>query len=763
MHIETFKSIVRTFIDPGTEVLFEGPQVVISVNGDLITVSLSEKQGEVYIEEDGMSQPAIKWVLTRLARFDLLAQRLVENVITTPHFVSPTACLLPSSGGDQEDNSFNINPFEAINQTIKSKSPFETSVVYITSDAGEGKTSFINQFAYEQAVKYKEKAADWLMVPIPLGGRHFLRFDDITIGALQNRYRFPFLYYESFLALVKIGVLVPAYDGFEEMFVEGSTGEALSAMGILVNSLESRGSIVVAARKAYFEFENIKSQQQLFDTVREHSVRFEKLELNRWAKSEFIAYCKKRSVPDPENLYKDIQDKIGKDHALLTRAVLVNRLVEVALDSNSIDEFIAKVEVSGADFFAVFVRGLIEREAVEKWLDRSGEAGVGRPLLSIAEHCELLGLVALSMWENRIDFIKRDSLDFVAELYCENVKKEPEQTHQIRERIRGHAMLIPSKNANNAVEFDHDEFRRFFLGEHIFKVLKERGPRLKAEILGIFRRGQLAKQTQYAFIRAVLRDKSVLCKDVVDLLLSVGSMESQTSYAHTNCSDIIIRLLNGQYCQDISVSNLSFSGDSLRERKLFGISFKNCFFLETSTKGSSFNNCSFEKCTFMQINIFDSTEFNACRLIDCKIESITFPEKNYSEWQPSKINMVLSAISGLEIDLMPMEEVPPPIPLQHHTDPEIFDVDKLIRYLMRSTTISESIINKKMGDRSALFTSNTLPKLLACGILKEVPNKGSGDQRRFKLGVSLQRVHEALRESDGLFTTFVAVFESNKD
>ena len=37
---------------------------------------------------------------------------------------------------------------------------------------------------------------------------------------------------------------MPAFDGFEEMFVEGSSGEALSAMGILVASLESQGAMV---------------------------------------------------------------------------------------------------------------------------------------------------------------------------------------------------------------------------------------------------------------------------------------------------------------------------------------------------------------------------------------------------------------------------------------------------------------------------------------------------------------------------------------
>ena len=190
-------------------------------------------------------------------------------------------------------------------QALDEKSPLETTILYITSDAGEGKTFLINQMAKDQAQRFTEGKSDWLLVPIPLGGKHFLRFDDITVGVLQNRYRFPFLYYESFLALVRMGVIVPAFDGFEEMFVEGTrSGEALaSAMGILVSALDSRGSLIIAARKAYFEFENLKTQEKLFDTISSYSVGFGKLELQRWGRQQFLAYCAKRNLPNAEVIY----------------------------------------------------------------------------------------------------------------------------------------------------------------------------------------------------------------------------------------------------------------------------------------------------------------------------------------------------------------------------------------------------------------------------------------------------------------------------
>ena len=510
MQINDFKSIVTTFADPGTELLFDRAQIVISVNGDLIDAAVSTKSGDVYVDEGSGPEPASKWILTRLARLPLLAARLRETVVATDFFVSPSASLLLTLERGPQDNT--VSTDDALNttlQTLNERSPLETTVLYITSNAGEGKTSLINQLALAQAQLFTENKSDWLLVPIPLGGRHFLRFDNITVGALQNRYRFPFLYYNSFLALVKMGVIVPAFDGFEEMFVEGSSGEALSAMGILVGALDSRGAMIVAARKAYFEFENLRTQERLFESIRTYSVGFGKLELTRWGEPQFMRYCKNRKIADAETIYRRVSERLKPDHSLLTRAILVKRLLDVATTSPSMDVLLVQLQKSGADFFSVFVRSLIDREANVKWIDRSGENEVGTPVLSVEEHCELLSQVALAMWEARIDYLKRDNLEFVADYFSESTQKNAFQAQQIRKRIQGHAMLVPSANAAQAVEFDHDEFRLFFLGEGIARQLRPMNERAKAEVLGIFRRGVLPRQAQHSLIRAVTRDTAL--------------------------------------------------------------------------------------------------------------------------------------------------------------------------------------------------------------------------------------------------------------
>lgn len=757
MHVNDFKSIISAFADPESDILFEKTKVIFSINGDLVDIEVSTKDGDVMVDDGDGPVPAGNWVVRRLARLPLLAARLKEGVIDTKQFVSPAATLLPSLEIRPEETSTSTE--DALNTTLETlgeRSPMETSVLYITSDAGEGKTFLINQMAKEQAQHFLNGKTDWLLVPIPLGGKHFLRFDDITVGALQNRYRFPFLYYESFLALVRMGVIVPAFDGFEEMLVEGSSGEALSAMGILVGSLDSRGSLVVAARKAYFEFENLKNQERLLDSIKTYSVGFGKLELHRWGRVQFLEYCDKREVKDASVIYDRVSERLGTDHSLLTRPVLVRRLVDIASESPSLDSFLERIHESGPDFFAVFVRGIIEREANEKWIDRSGEQDVGRPLLSVEEHCELLAAISLATWESRVDFLKRDNLEFVADYYSETKRKTAYQAQQIRERIRGHALLIPSRNASQAVEFDHEEFRLFFLGEGLAEQIRPLNEKAKGEVLAALRRGVLPKPAQRAFIQAVKRHPEFSRLQAVKFLLSISALDGQASYTQENCGSLILRLLSEVDASQLQITEIAFPADSLRDRKLDNITFVDCFFSPSSIEVSSFNRCAFIDCHFGQLRVFDSTKFEDVCFENTAVDSVRLVDQEVEFWEPEAVRATLIKLGAN----MPNGDgdSSPELDLNFSIEPEIKDFEKLVRYFMRSTHISEGVILMKLGQSGQAFLDDAVPKLLSRGILAEIDNRGGGAQRRYRLGLGLEAIDKALTRARGSFSAFLEGF-----
>jgi len=754
MQTSDFRSILATFADPGTDILFDKTRVLISVNGDVIDAAVTTQSGDVYVDEGSGPEPASKWILTRLARLPLLATRLRETVSPTEFFVSPSGTLLPTLQSDSQDNEVN-DALGAALKMIDGRSPLETTVLYLTSDAGEGKTTLINQLAREQAQRFSENKSDWLLVPISLGGRHFLRFDDITVGALQNRYRFPFLYYNSFLSLVRMGVLVPAFDGFEEMFVESSSGEALSAMGILVGSLNSNGALVVAARKAYFEFENLKSQEKLFDTIRGFFVGFGKLELKRWGKIQFLEYCDKRGVTNGEEFYCRISERLGEEHPLITRAVLVKRLIDVTQERPSLDILLGELLQAGADYFSVFVRSIIEREANEKWIDRSGQNAVGSPLLSVDEHCELLSQIAVSMWEARIDNLKQEMLEFVADYFCEMARKNTFQAQQIRNRIRGHALLVPSGNTAQSIEFDHDEFRLFFLGEGVANQIRPLNARAKVEVLNTFRRGVLPRQAQHALISAIIRDQSLDRTLVVKFLEEVKSMDAQASYTQENCSDIIIRLLSGVACQHLSVGSISFGLDALRDRKLTGVEFHDCYFAETSLEATELKSCTFLDCRFAQLRIFNSTVFESVSFQSCTVDALLLKDVGREIWGPKEIQRKLRELG---VALADSDQDVIAIGAPQVVDDEILAIEKMIRYFMRSTHISESVMLIKLGNQGQDFINHALPELVKRNVFVRIENRGSGVQLRFRLGVPLNKLNQAITLAAGSFSKFLAQF-----
>lgn len=754
MQMDDFKAFLTIFKDPGTEILYDKKQVGISLNGVLITASLKTPSGDVYVDEGGELEPASKWIVRRLARLPLLATRLCESVASTECFVSPSASLLPTLYvGPEEIVVQTDDALSTTSRAIDDKSQLETTVLYITSDAGEGKTSLINQLARAQARKFIDNNTDWLLVPIPLGGRHFLRFDDITIGVLQNRYRFQHLYYNSFLALVQMGVIVPAFDGFEEMFVESSSGEALSAMGILVSSLNSKGAIVVAARKAYFDFENLRVKERLYETIRKFSVGFGKLELQRWDKSKFLAYSDNRGIDNAQEIYRCVSERLGPDHPLLTRAVLVRRLVDIAEKSASLSALLEQIPKSSADYFTVFVRGIIEREANEKWIDQSGKNDVGGPLLTVDEHCDLLSHIAIAMWEARVDYLKRDSLELVTDYFCEANRKSASQSHQVRERIRGHAILVSSGNAEQAVEFDHDEFRLFFLGEGIAGQIRPLNETSKAEVLGMFRRGVLPRLAQRALIRAVTRDARLDQIQVVRLLLDISGEDVQASYTHENCSDIIIRLLSGAPGNDLGVTRLAFGLNALRDRKLSNIKFHDCYFSPTSFESTELNTCSFINCKFAQIRVFASTKVTNVSFESCTVDALMLNEKNREIWDPTEIRKQLELL-GVIFEKSTIADVGPVVD-DEITDDEITDMEKIIRYFTRSTHIGENVMLIKLGNRGRSFIDGTLPQLTKQGVIAEIENRGRKGQRRFRLGIPLQRLNAAIASSRGSFAKFL--------
>jgi len=744
MDTQIFRNVLTSFADSPSDVDLSKGTLVIQLREELIQAHVFNKHGSLYVRENDEEFSAAQWIALRVARLPLLADRILGHVSGDPNFVTPSGDLLDQLDENPSEVESLVNDAGATTLEILGRRPAGTaSVLYLTSDAGEGKTTLISDISRRQAESYKAKKVDWLIVPVSLGGRTFMRFDDVIVGALVNRLRFNFLYYEAFINLVRMGLIVPAFDGFEEMFIEGSSGEAISALGNLMNTLQSSGSILIAARKAYFEFKSLYSQTKLFDSLGGQSVTFGRLALRRWSRLEFLKYATNRGLSNAREIYDEVSAKLGEGHPLLTRAILVKRLLDVASETEHRAGLLFKIESNPADYFRHFVGTIIAREAREKWIDKIGLPA--HPLISEEEHYEILSQIAQEMWLNGSESLRGDIMDFVAEIFSDSKKKDRGITQQIMERLKQHALIVQANGSQFG--FDHQEFYHFFLGEAVGRLIL-RGD--KTEIRHCLKQAGLPSLSVESSARLV-RGSEESITQFVSVANDICIVEPRASYVKDNLGGILVRILDRHDGTGLEIRRCAFPAESLSGRELSNLAFQDCYFQNTSLNNMSvIRNCRFHNCEFEQLAIQEGAQVNNSFLIDCTCRCVVPPNTEFSVFVPEQISRTLTQIGFTST-------MPGPTAIGEGAAPDgrMILIERLIRILMRTTAVNENTLKMRFGTQATEFFDDILPSLVAAGIIMNVPFKGSGTQQRFRLRVPLDRVNHAIEQSGGNFTRFL--------
>lgn len=747
MNSRQFYRVIKAFADHSADLQFDRDSIIVQVRDELIDASVREKDGEVFVRENGAELRAHSWIRDRVAKIPQLADRVQAHIPHEEFFIPPSGTFL-----DQLDNRPSASQQDladartGINETLDQPAFYKSTVLYLTSDAGEGKTTLINHLAHLQAKRFKARESSFLLVPISLAGRAFLSFDDIVIAELVNRFRFPFFYYDAFVELVRMNIVVPAFDGFEEMFVESSTGEAASALGHLLHGLESSGSVVLAARRAFFEYRHLATQAQLFDAIGDRNVGFAQVRLERWDRTHFVQYARKRSVADPESVYDRLRQRLEDDHPSLTRAVLVRRLLDV-IESGDIEELLLRLGNASSDYFHEFVNALVSREA-QKWIDRSGSEGPQRALLSVEEHHSLLAEIAMEMWLTSSDVISTEHLDIVMELFAEGNQKEPQIESQVKQRIRHHALLVGAVGRARSVRFDHDDFRNFYLGEALAELLGRPGQESESvRVLGL---GPLSRVASDAAANALGR-RGVDVRTAIERLREVVREAPPISYGQENAGAIVCRLLEmHDEAVKTRLAGFSFPSDALRGRGLGASVFEKCRFQGTSLAEAVLSNCEFIGCRFDRLEMTPEFDADGAILRDCRIACLVSKTEPDGVFAPERIDGQLER-AGFRIERTEPAESHDPSSI----DPDAELAERALRSFLRGTQINENVLRQRLGSNASEFFDRILPKLIEGGVLRSVEYHGKGQQRRFGLAVPMSGIASAVPTTAASFDEFL--------
>ncbi len=757
MDISQFKSILSSFADEPTDVDVRLGRVVAELRGEVIDVRVSYKDSDassILVHENDAVIPARTWIINRIARLPQLADRILALPLSQK-FESPQSVFVSPRGrmtrdiADEELIDQDVDARESLLKIASNPVPGATSVFYLTSDAGEGKTTLIAKVAQEQARRFKAKEVPSLVVPIPLGGKAFLTFDDAVIAALVNKLRFPYLYFDAFINLVKMGLIVPAFDGYEEMLVEGDKGEAVSSLGGLVQSLDSAGTIILSARKAFFEYVSFKTQAKLLDAIGDRSAMFGRLSLTRWRIDEFTSYGERRGRDDASDIYYLIEDRLGKAHPLLTRAVLVKRLFDV-LEKEDGAEVVDLLGVNPSDYFYTFVNAIVKREAEEKWLDKD----LMEPLLAIEDHHVLLSAISMEMWQTSSLSIRYDLLDVVVDIYLDGRKKGASHARQVKERIRQHSLLSVDPSRSNSVSFDHEDFQSFYLGEALGGLVFAKH---KGDIRSFFSVGIVPMVTIEQAVQSLLRQGGDPA-DAVATLQEIDSEEYGFTFIKENCGSLVCRLLEclGGSTHGIEVRGIIFPVGGLAGKVLAKIDFIKCHFQPTGVGRSKFDKIRFISCEFERLEVDSPTSLRGCTFRDCQVDSIVL--NDVQSFDPGVIRGVIGESGGGIEDGstggMTFDGI--------LVDDERFKIlEKFLRFFMRSTYMDETFIRLRLGKISApVFMDEMLPDLIDAEVVDEVRWKGQGVQRRYKLKLAMSDIAIALEASGSTFEGFIQAAEA---
>ena len=721
-------------------------------SGEIVNfkIRLSEKGlVEKVIDENKNEFLPEFWIAERLGRLSVLARSISSSLGNDTVFVAPEVnydirWAVSDEPEEGIDSACNI-----LKKVIDTPDMWESHIVYLTSNAGEGKTTVLEKIAFDYAENYTPGKGK-LIVPITLSGKPFIRFDDLIVGTLANRFKFTGLFYSSFISLIRMNIIIPAFDGFEEMFVESPSGAAMSAMIEFIKEVKGKGTVLVAARAAYYEYQNLTTQSKLYDAIASYPVAFSKIKIERWNKSQFINFGIQKGFKNEEalRLYSSVSQIFGKTHPVLTRAVLVNKLYTLFEESQDINDFLSTAPTDYNEFYQKFVYTIIEREA-KKWLMKKTTGSM--PVLTLEQHKKLLCMIAREMWSARSEVLSKDMIDMITDLFIDSENLGADEAWQIKTRIKDHAILRMADSNKSYFEFDHEDFYHFFLGEMLSNLIIND----YNDFFDIIRKNRLPKEALDSCVHA-------LQKEIPQgLLLSLherNKQELRSSYARENAS-LLMLMMNEMLKEHIDILGIVFETEPLNNIKISNVCFKECIFssLKISKIGADVR---FSNCNIMEIEADSNSVSNVQIIGNTVINSLHNILEDHIEYSPRIINSILQGEFGFVFELQGESTFNKSITQQ--SDDRLLLFEKVLRIFFRRIEINSDIVNLKLGStKNKIFWNDIYPNIKNI-ILDEVQYRGGGNQKRIRIICHMGKIQKALENADGSFDKFLTIIKSFK-
>ncbi len=301
-------------------------------------------------------------------------------------------------------------------------------------------------------IAYQNGQATTLYLYVNAQGRALARLSEALATELQDLRAL--LTYHAVAALVRLGVLVPVIDGFDELIGVSGYDDAFGSLARFIEELDGQGQIVASARSTYYE-EEFVSRATTASSLGGQIWTQVPIQVRAWGDEEFTSYvCSRVSERHGAESIDAVVGQLGQvfsgaNTQLRQKPLFVSKAVDLILSG---------VNLTGEDdLLNELIVAYLERERTEKLLDRNE-----RPLLSKDQIALLLASLAEEMWNQETRELDRRSVREVAE-YVLVVEGIEEATQRIViERMPTLAFLAPGER-QGSITFEHELFFSVFL------------------------------------------------------------------------------------------------------------------------------------------------------------------------------------------------------------------------------------------------------------------------------------------------------------
>lgn len=718
--ITLIRSEIATFADDIDDIIYESDgSITFERMGRVLQLKLVKRDEEIAIQYEGKEYKYKEFLAKELAHLELFAKKIQQKDDDSEAllYVDPDAVLI------KVNQSQKGKALDMLQKECDDPAWLGARIVFVTADAGHGKSYLLRQYQRVQAKKYLDKESDYLFWHIDLHGRELVRLNEAIMYELGDL-RITGLYYNSIITLIKNGLIILAIDGFDELAAEKGGDVALGSLTNLVTELEGDGILVAASRRTFFNTQDYIQRAGLMNQKVSADCEFDEIRLQNWREKQCVEYLN-MYYSNPQQEFDALKSlfRSSVSHPLLERPFLFTKIVSFASTDNKTPfEFVSHGGENDLDSINNIIGAFVRRE-VTKW--STTEKDTGKPYLDYNQHLRLLSEIANEMWVEQKDSISIDTIAFILAILFDDWKTDIDLRPMITRMAESHALLPVSSVGDKYRRFDHEEFRNYFLALALAKTVKEciRSDNY-TPIYSFLIIAQLPDTVSQYFVLQLAEDD---LRKVLGVLMNIIQDEVKATYAQPNIGTLIPFILNQiQFADTITIGNRVVFSSLVFENKIIkNVIFEDCTFINISFNNTTMVNVYFKSCTFTDIrfnNITRNNSFNVVvideRCVVSKVTVFVSEVDNYSEYSPGNINNLLKEQGIRRSSNAEREEEKPLVNSDYRKAVKRF-LNKFTSsaYLYEKNIKDDPIYNSRKRD---MVLDDIIPKLLNYGIIEEV-------------------------------------------